>query len=199
MHAASLDTRIESTLVSGYFQPREEVWKEPIYRDVWGLLEEFGDAELAAMIAPRKLIVEASRAPEIAGPPASTSERKGAAPVGAIVTPSLESVRKEVSKARPAFASLKVENNLQLVPSNDGQGLPGSWEALTALLRSIGSRTQPATQRFRSTARRAPRLRSSSATPPAVRSARRAHPGRYPQVRPKAHGILVASRFFVHR
>jgi dienelactone hydrolase len=138
LHAASLDTRIESTLVSGYFQPREEVWKEPIYRDVWGLLKEFGDAELAAMIAPRKLIVEASRAPEIAGPPASTSERKGAATVGAIVTPSLESVRKEVSEARPAFASLKAENNLQLVPSGDGQGLPGSWEALTAQLRSMG-------------------------------------------------------------
>jgi dienelactone hydrolase len=142
LHAASLDTRIESTLVSGYFGPREEVWKEPIYRDVWGLLNDFGDAGLAAMIAPRKLIVEASRAPEIAGPPASTSDRKGAAPAGAIVTPSLESVRKEISKARPAFASIKVENNLQLVPSGDGQGPPGSWEALTALLRSMGVEPQ---------------------------------------------------------
>ena len=50
LQAASLDTRIESTLVSGYFQPREEVWKEPIYRDVWGLLNEFCDAELAAKV-----------------------------------------------------------------------------------------------------------------------------------------------------
>ena len=35
-------------VVSGYFGPREELWQEPIYRNVWGLLREFGDAELAA-------------------------------------------------------------------------------------------------------------------------------------------------------
>ncbi len=38
--------RIRATVVSGYFGPREEVWKEPIYRNVHGLLKEFGDAEL---------------------------------------------------------------------------------------------------------------------------------------------------------
>ena len=66
LYAASLDRRIQATLVSGYFQSREEVWKEPIYRDVWGLLREFGDAELAGMIAPRALIVEASQVPRSA-------------------------------------------------------------------------------------------------------------------------------------
>ena len=37
LYSAALDTRIDATLVSGYFEAREQVWKEPIYRDVWGL------------------------------------------------------------------------------------------------------------------------------------------------------------------
>ena len=60
LYAAALDSRIDRTVVSGYFQSRQEVWKEPIYRDVWGLLREHGDAELMALIAPSQLIVEAS-------------------------------------------------------------------------------------------------------------------------------------------
>src|SRR5690606_34651897 len=38
LYAAALDTRISSTLVSGYFNAREAVWSEPIYRNVFGLL-----------------------------------------------------------------------------------------------------------------------------------------------------------------
>jgi dienelactone hydrolase len=94
-HAAALDPRIGGALVSGYFGPRDAVWKEPIYRDVWGLLRDFGDAEIARLIAPGRLIIEASGYPEIAGPPAETRDRRGAAPVGAIVAPSLQDVRRE--------------------------------------------------------------------------------------------------------
>jgi hypothetical protein len=43
------------------FTLRQRVWSEPIYRNVWGLLEEFGDAELATLVAPRALIVEFNR------------------------------------------------------------------------------------------------------------------------------------------
>src|SRR5205085_112484 len=60
-YSAALDPRIRVTFVSGYFQAREELWKEPVYRDVWGLLHDFGDAEIASLIAPRALIVEAAR------------------------------------------------------------------------------------------------------------------------------------------
>ncbi|SFL29034.1 Dienelactone hydrolase family protein [Porphyromonadaceae bacterium KH3CP3RA] len=62
-YTSALDTRVETTLVSGYFAPREEIWKEPIYRNVWGLLKEFGDAEIASLIAPCFLIVEYSQIP----------------------------------------------------------------------------------------------------------------------------------------
>ncbi|HSW45651.1 MAG TPA: dienelactone hydrolase family protein, partial [Phycisphaerae bacterium] len=61
--AAAVDTRIDVTVVSGYFAPRERLWAEPIYRNVWSLLCEFGDAEFAWLIAPRTLIVEASKGP----------------------------------------------------------------------------------------------------------------------------------------
>ena len=136
LYAASLDTRIRAALVSGYLQPRDEVWREPIYRDVWGLLREFGDAELAGMIAPRSLIVEASRFPEVAGPPATSALRNGAAPVGAIATPPVDAIRSEVGRAGGAA-------NVQLVVSGGGRGAPGSREALTALLRALGAPAAP--------------------------------------------------------
>ena len=85
-------------MTSGYFQSRQELWKEPVYRDVWGLLRDFGDAELASLIAPRALIVEASRGPEIDGPPPETKDRKGATPNGRLATPPLDSVRTEVKR-----------------------------------------------------------------------------------------------------
>ena len=64
-YAAAADTRIDAVLVSGYFDSRQGVWSEPIYRNVWGLLEEFGDAEIATLIAPRGLVVELSQPPVI--------------------------------------------------------------------------------------------------------------------------------------
>jgi dienelactone hydrolase len=95
LYAAALDERIPATLVSGYFGPRDQLWKEPIYRDVWGLLRDYGDAGIAAMVAPRKLIVDTTPAPEVKGPPPETRDRRGAAPVGSIVSPSAEAVRAE--------------------------------------------------------------------------------------------------------
>src|SRR6266496_418841 len=47
-YSGAVDKRIDAVLVSGYFNSRQRVWDEPIYRNVWGLLSEFGDAEIAA-------------------------------------------------------------------------------------------------------------------------------------------------------
>ena len=63
LYSAALDPGIDAVLVSGYFDSRQGVWEEPIYRNVCGLLREFGDAEIASLIAPRRLIVEHSPAP----------------------------------------------------------------------------------------------------------------------------------------
>ena len=58
--AAALDSRISSVVVGDYFDQRDRCWAEPVDRRLRGQLLEFGDAELAALIAPRKLTVEAS-------------------------------------------------------------------------------------------------------------------------------------------
>lgn len=91
LYAGALDPRIRGVCVSGYFASRQNVWQEPIYRNVFGLLEQFGDAELAAMIAPRRLVVEAAKAPELVVPPGT-----GGGP-GRLITPALEEVRAEVA------------------------------------------------------------------------------------------------------
>ncbi len=98
-YSAALDPRIAVAAVSGYFSPREELWREPIYRNLFGLLREFGDAEIAQLVVPRGLVIEAARAPEVSGPPAPRAGFTGAAP-GRITTPGLGAVRAEVERAQ---------------------------------------------------------------------------------------------------
>ena len=62
-YAAALDPRIDGALVSGYFDRRRRVWEEPIDRNVWSLLERFGDAEIASLVMPRHLVIEHAEAP----------------------------------------------------------------------------------------------------------------------------------------
>src|SRR6266498_725340 len=64
-YSAAVDKRIDAVLVSGYFNSRQKVWDEPIYRNVWGLLTEFGDAEITTLIAPRPIVIEYSSIPNI--------------------------------------------------------------------------------------------------------------------------------------
>ncbi|HKS96616.1 MAG TPA: dienelactone hydrolase family protein [Terriglobia bacterium] len=138
-YAAALDPRVKAAVVSGYFQSRQELWKEPIYRDVWGLLREFGDAEVAGLIAPRTLIVEACTVPKVEGPPAANENRANSAcPNGTLVTPHLNDVKKEVERAREVFTRLNSTQQLRLVASDEGHGLPGSEAALTQFLAALG-------------------------------------------------------------
>ena len=69
LYAAALDPRIDAVCVSGYFDDRNAVWTQPIDRNVFGLLDQFGDAELASLVAPRPLIIEAAKGPEFVIPP----------------------------------------------------------------------------------------------------------------------------------
>ena len=137
LYSAAVDTRIDAAVVSGYFQSREEVWKEPIYRNVWALLHEFGDAEIASLIAPRTLIVEASRGVEVNGPPPARDGRAGAAP-GKLVSPPLESVKAEFDRAHALYERLGVGKNLSLVASDGGVSSPGSDATLTDFLNALG-------------------------------------------------------------
>ncbi|MEQ8788220.1 MAG: dienelactone hydrolase family protein [Pirellulaceae bacterium] len=119
LYAAAIDQRIGAALVSGYFGSRQNIWQEPIDRNVFSLLEQFGDAELASMVAPRALGIEAAGGPEI------TLPSEGGAP-GRLVTPPLAEVREEVERARQLISRIKLPNPamsiINFTVSGDGRG-----------------------------------------------------------------------------
>ncbi len=125
LYAAATDTRIDAALVSGYFDSRQNVWSEPIYRNVWGLLREFGDAELATLIAPRGLVVEYADVPAVGGAK------------GTLKTPTFDSVKTEFERidqlTRAGFQPK------QLV--NASQSGPGSRTALQAFAKLLTVRS----------------------------------------------------------
>jgi dienelactone hydrolase len=130
--SAAIDPRIDAVLVSGYFQAREQVWREPIYRNIWTQLEQFGDAEIAALVAPRRMIVEASPHPTVIGPPPERQGRRGAAS-GMISTPDIGAVRSEVERARK-YPGVKID----LVEAG-----PMSEAALKLLLPDLAAPGEP--------------------------------------------------------
>jgi dienelactone hydrolase len=139
LYSAAVDPRIAAVLVSGYFRPREGVWQEPIDRNVWNLLAEFGDAEIAGMIAPRPLVLEACAIPETDGPLPIREGRRGGAAPGQIKTADLAAVQSEFKRVQPIYEKLGVANKIQLVNNRaDGRGIPGSGLATEAFAKSLG-------------------------------------------------------------
>ncbi|WP_286879918.1 hypothetical protein [Proteiniphilum sp. UBA7639] len=137
-YSGAADTRIDGVLVSGYFQEREKVWEEPLYRNVWGLLEEFGDAEIAGLIAPRLLVVEACQGPEVKGPPNAVGGRKEVAAPGRLTTPPLNSVLNEAHQAEELFRKLGIPSKFQLIVNDKGRGIPSSMAATEKLFTGLG-------------------------------------------------------------
>ena len=139
LYSAALDTRISSALISGYFQPREGVWQEPIDRNIWKQLTEFGDAEIAGMVAPRPLVIEACAIPETDGPnPVKPGRRGGAAP-GQIKTADITAVKTEFERAKAIYDKLSVGGRIQLVTSGaEGKGPAASGAAITAMANQSG-------------------------------------------------------------
>jgi len=145
LYSAALDPRLKSALVSGYFSRRERLWEEPIYRNVFGLLEQFGDAEIASLIAPRALIVEYSETPQISGPPAPRPGRGGAAP-GRLSTPERFQVEEELNRAR-AFFPAGFPVKFEFVEGNEGTVVPpGTAKALSLLCENAGGSFRPSAQ-----------------------------------------------------
>ena len=138
LYSAAVDQRIDASFVAGYFTRRENVWKEPIDRNIWGLLTEFGDAEIAGLIAPRSLIIEASSCTEVEGPtPKAVKDRRGGAAPGVIQTNTLGEVRTEFDRATVYYKRLGAEKNLQLYSSREGANPAGSDLAVTAFLQRL--------------------------------------------------------------
>jgi dienelactone hydrolase len=140
LFAGALDTRINVVGVSGAFGGRQAMWQEPIDRNVFGLLELFGDGELAAMIAPRAIVVECAKWPAVKLP------SEGGAP-GRLPDPGIDgpvegrkvwAERTKGLKPRPRFA---IHISLGLGPRNkhglvvmNAPGPYGTDEALQSVL-----------------------------------------------------------------
>jgi len=90
--AAELDDRIAVTGVSGYFAPLEGLWKQPIDRNVFGLLKDFGAAELAGMVSNRWLVIDST-------PPRVWNAQPGTTP-GALAPAGKADIEREFERAR---------------------------------------------------------------------------------------------------
>ena len=130
-YAAAVDTRIDAACVSGYFDSRQNIWQEPIDRNVFGLLEQFGDAELVSLIAPRPFIVDAARGPEATIP-------GGRGAPSRVVTPALGSVKEELARAERLIEKLEPPAKLRLV---EGGQKPLTGQALGQFLKSLAADT----------------------------------------------------------
>ena len=150
LYAGALDPRIEAVGVSGYFENRNRLWEEPIDRNVHGLLEQFGDAELASLIAPRALVIEAARGPQL-----TMTYSDGGAPAR-LRTPELDVVTQEVARARALVRDLQPAAPIELVVSGDGSGPFASEPALAAFLRALAPGASLAASGARPDQRRTP-------------------------------------------
>ena len=146
-YAAAVDKRIDAALVSGYFNSRQQVWDEPIYRNVWGLLTEFGDAEIASLIAPRPLVIENSLAPELVDKMKSADDKllefEGlpfTGYKGKLLTPPLKDVQAEYARIdllmKPGFQQKALITGEQNNPVSFG-----SQAALKKFIEFLGARS----------------------------------------------------------
>ena len=109
LYSAAVDVRIDETVVIDYFDCRDRVCDEPLDRNVFGLLQQFGDAEIASLICPRRLTVVTCGIPEFALPEnVPWSSRYGGAP-GTLKTPNPETVEAEVARAKKLVEPLNAD------------------------------------------------------------------------------------------
>ena len=110
LYAAAADEAFAGAVVIDYFQRREDCWKEPVDRMLYGQLNSFGDAEVAALIAPRRLV--------------ALSQPSG--PVD------LKSADLEAKRARRFYESLGLAERLEVAPAE--KALAAGAEKIAGLL-----------------------------------------------------------------
>ena len=146
-YAAAVDKRIDAVMVSGYFNTRQKVWDEPLYRNVWAILTEFGDAEIASLVAPRPMVIEYSAVSTIIDELSEAAKKdlqvEGFGYTGykgKIETPDFKQVQSEFD--RIDILTKKGFQPKQLISSNDKPVNFGSKEALGKLLQYLGNNQQ---------------------------------------------------------
>ena len=110
LYAAAADEAFAGAVVVDYFQKREDCWKEPVDRMLYGQLNSFGDAEVAALIAPRRLV--------------ALSQPSG--PVDS------KSADLEAKRARRFYGGLGLAERLEVAPAD--RALAAGAEKIASLL-----------------------------------------------------------------
>ncbi|NLT70813.1 MAG: hypothetical protein GXX91_08975 [Verrucomicrobiaceae bacterium] len=134
LYAAAVDQRFRHAFLSGAFAPRGSAWSEPIHRNIFALLPAHGDAEVAALIHPRTLLIEHTAFPEV-------KEQKGA-----LTTPAYESVEAEFQRIAKVLHSLSAPAGFFLNKAADNAR--GDYPSVAGFLQAIDhqaeiSRTPP--------------------------------------------------------
>lgn len=113
LYAAGVDGQSGPVAIVDYFQQRENCWKEPVDRILYGQLNEFGDAEVAGLIAPGSLTIV-------------TSEDSGISPA---------SVEAEVTRTHRFYEGLRQARALALEQApNSDEAVRSAAEALAGQL-----------------------------------------------------------------
>lgn len=125
LYSAACDPRISAALVSGWFTDRQGMWREPIDRDVWAFLREFGDAELVTLVAPRPVIIEHTGFPRVRG------EK------GEVTTPEPSVVRTEFERIDGLLPS-GFQSRVLVTASDGGPVSDPLSGSLTRLIQALG-------------------------------------------------------------
>ncbi|MEO1997148.1 MAG: dienelactone hydrolase family protein [Planctomycetaceae bacterium] len=131
--AGAVDPRIGSVCACGSFGTRHGGWREPLDRNIFGLLDQFGDAELATMVFPRTLVIETSRGPQL------TLRGQGGAPA-VLESPTAEQAQAEYRRAVGLVPDLPLTSQTGVVAGggDDGNGFGGA-AALNRFLAGLGA------------------------------------------------------------
>jgi hypothetical protein len=111
LYAAAVDGDFWGASIVDYFQQREDCWQEPVDRMIYGQLNEFGDAEVAALIAPRRLHISYTAGGPIPG----------------------TSVQGELARARRFYAGLGKSTELTAKEAPGVEVLADAAEAISTL------------------------------------------------------------------
>jgi hypothetical protein len=121
LYAAAVDGGFGVVAVVDYFQQREHGWEEPVDRMLYGQLNEFGDAEIAALIAPQPLHV--------------LYTADGPTPAG--------SVQAELARAKRFYVGLGKPEGLSASEEPSGEAFPAASSQIATWLGATQKGTRP--------------------------------------------------------
>ncbi|MEM1444123.1 MAG: hypothetical protein AAGF67_17380, partial [Verrucomicrobiota bacterium] len=123
-YAAALTNEIDHAFISGVFGPRTQAWSEPIDQNLFHLLPHYRDAEIAAMIYPRPLLIENTEFPNFESGKGSIRE------------PTREEVEREFDRIESALGTFGTPPGILIHHAN--KAARSDYPAVAAFLQTVG-------------------------------------------------------------